>query len=241
MSEWRDCRRGWSAKPGKADAMTLWSAPPCTPFLPPGEVHLWRFPLVCSSVAFASSKTLLSADELRRAERLLDARKAQAFIVGRGRLRQILGAYLQCEPATLDFAYGNDGKPALNKRHDTLHFNLSHSGDWAVLALSVDVALGVDLEKIDPALDYAALSARFFTSAENAHLHTAALHRQRRRFYRLWTRKEALLKGQGRGFSGGEGAEEQGWQLRSFWLAPGYVAAIACAGEMQTLRRWQVR
>ena len=221
--------------------MTLWPSPPLNPDLPPGEVHLWRFPLVGSGATLTALKTLLSTDELRRAERLLDCHNGQAFIVGRARLRQILGAYLQCDPATLAFAYGSDGKPALNNSLlSPLQFNLSHSGAWAVLALSVDLALGVDLEKIDLALDHAALAARFLTSAENAHLHAVPRQRQRREFYRLWTRKEALLKGQGRGFSGGEGAEEQGWQLRSFWLAPGYVGAIACAGEMQTLRRWQV-
>jgi len=221
--------------------MTLWPAPPATPFLPPGEVHLWRFPLICSNLVFPSLKTLLSPDEVRRAERLVAAQKAQAFIVGRGRLRQILGAYLQSDPATIDFAYGSDGKPALHKpQASPLQFNLSHSGDWAVLALSAGVVIGVDLEKIDPALDYAALAARVFTAAENADLLAAAPQRQRRRFYRLWTRKEALLKGEGRGFTASAGVEEGQWQLRSFWLGSGYVAAIACAGEMQAVRRWQV-
>ena len=219
--------------------MTLWPSPPAVPLLPPGEVHLWRFPLVCSSVVFPSLKTLLSPDELRRAERLLDARKAQAFIVGRGRLRQILGAYLQSDPATIDFAYGRAGKPGLYNPRETLHFNLSHAGDWGVLALSSASALGADLEKIDLDLDYAALAARFFTAAENADLLAAAPQRQRRRFYRLWTRKEALLKGQGRGFTASAGTEEGQWQLRSFWLGPGYVGTVACAGEIRALRRWQ--
>lgn len=222
--------------------MTLWPAPPALLLLPPGEVHLWRFPLVTSDVAFPALKHLLSADELCRAERLLDPHKAQAFIVGRGRLRQILGAYLQSDPATIEFVYGTNGKPALHKpQARPLHFNLSHSGAWAVLALSAGVAVGVDLEKIDPALDYAALAARFFSAAEHSRLLAAALPRRRRSFYRLWTRKEALLKGQGGGFTAAEKVEEEGmWQRRSFWLGPGYVGAIAGAGEMQALRRWQV-
>ena len=217
--------------------MTLWPVPPATPCLPPKEVHLWRFPLVCSSVAFPGLKILLSADELRRADRLVNVHKAQAFIVGRGRLRQILAAYRQCDPATLEFVYGEQGKPALTGSPQ--HFNLAHSGNWGVLALSAGVAIGVDIERIDPALDYAALAARFFTAAENADLLAAAPQRQRRRFYRLWTRKEAQLKGQGQGFSGGVVAEK-GWKCRSFWLGPGYVGAVACAGEIQGLRRWQV-
>ena len=215
----------------------LWLASSAAPLLTRGEVHLWRFPLICSSLAFPSLKTLLSADELCRAERLVAVRKAQAFIVGRGRLRQILGAYLQSDPATIAFVYGTNGKPALAS--SSLHFNLSHSGAWAVLAVTSGAAIGVDLEMIDPRLDYERLAARFFTAAEQADLLAAAPQRQRRRFYRLWTRKEALLKGQGRGVTLAEVTEE-GWQVRSFWLAPGYVAAIACAGEIPALRRWQV-
>lgn len=218
--------------------MTLWPAPSATPSLPPGKVHLWRFPLVCSSVAFPGLQLLLSPDELVRAERLLDPQKAQAFIVGRGRLRQILGAYRLCDPAALDFVYGSDGKPVL--AGSSPHFNLSHSGVWAVLAVTAGAAIGVDIEKIDPALDYEHLAARFFTAAENACLLAVPPQRRRRTFYRLWTRKEALLKGQGRGFALSAGVEERGWQMRSFWLGPGYVGAIAGAGEIHALRRWQV-
>jgi hypothetical protein len=63
---------------------------------------------------------------------------------------------------------------------------------------------------------------------------------RRRRFSRLWTRKEAFLKGQGRGFSVAAEQEAGDWRLRPFWLAPGYVGTVACAGEIQALRRWQL-
>lgn len=217
--------------------MTLWPAPPATPSLPPGELHLWRIPLTPSAEEISLLHTLLAIDELQRADRLLDRRKAQEFIVGRGRLRQILGFYLSADPAAIALTCGKHGKPALTS--NALQFNLSHSGAWAVVALRVDAAVGVDLERIDPALDYAALAARFFTAAENALLLAAPVAQRRRRFYRLWTRKEALLKGQGQGFSvSAEGAEGD-WQCQAFWLGPGYVGTVACAGEIQTLRRWQ--
>lgn len=221
-----------------ADAMTLWPSPPATLFLPPGEVHLWRFPLTSSAEEFPLLQTLLAVDELRRAERLLDRRKAQDFIVGRGRLRQIIGAYLHADPVAVVFTYGSHGKPTL--AGNSLQFNLSHSGAWVLLALRADVAVGVDLEKIDPALDYAALAARFFTAAENVLLLAAPPAQRRRRFYRLWTRKEALLKGQGRGFFVSAEKEAGDWRLQSFWVAAGYVGAVASAGEIEILRRWQV-
>lgn len=216
----------------------LWQSPPTVPLLSPGEVQLWRFPLVVSPFELASLNNPLSPDEVQRAARLLDRRKAQAFIVGRGRLRQILAAYLHCDPAALVFAYGDQGKPTLTG--SPLQFNLAHSGDWGVLALSARTAVGVDIEKIDPALDYAGLAKRFFTASEQAHLFAAPEQQRRRSFYRLWTRKEALLKGEGRGFSGREVMAEEGRPWRSFWLGPGYVGTVACAGEIQGLRRWQV-
>ena len=240
MPGWKDCRRGWSVKPGEADADDpLAFAATRRPAFTAGGGSPLAFSLVGSNVP--PFKTLLSADELRRAERLLDSHKAQAFIVGRGRLRQILGSYLQSDPAAIEFAYGADGKPALHRpQARPLQFNLSHSGNWAVLALSAGVAIGVDLEKIDLSLDYASLAARFFSAAENARLLAVSPPRRRRSFYRLWTRKEALLKGQGRGFTASTEVEERSWQLRSFWLGLGYVGEIACAGEIQVLRRWQV-
>jgi len=221
-----------------AGAMTLWPAPSVTRSLPPGEVHLWRIPLTTSAEEFSLLHTLLAIDELQRVGRLLDRRKAQDFIVGRGRLRQILASYLHVNPATIALICGKHGKPALSG--NTLQFNLSHSGAWALLALRADAAIGVDLERIDPVLDYAALAARFFTAAENACLLAAPMAQRRRRFYRLWTRKEALLKGQGRGFSVAAEPGEGDWRFQSFWLGPGYVGTVACAGEIQALRRWQV-
>ena len=218
--------------------MILWSAPPVTRSLLPGEVHLWRIPLTISPEEISLLHTLLSTDELQRAERLLDRRKAQDFIVGRGRLRQILGFYLSADPPAIALACGKHGKPALTS--NALQFNLSHSGAWAILALHADAAIGVDLERIDPALDYAALAARFFTAHENALLLATPMAQRRRRFYRLWTRKEALLKGQGQGFSVAAKEAEGDWQCQAFWLGPGYVGSVACAGEIQTLRRWQV-
>ena len=218
--------------------MTLWPAPPVTRSLLPREVHLWRIPLTTSVEEIFLLHTLLSTDELQRVDRLLDRRKAQDFIVGRGRLRQILGFYLDADPAAIAFAYGHHGKPSMTG--NVLQFNLSQSGDWAVLALHSDAAIGVDLERIDPTLDYAALAARFFTPDENALLLAAPMAQRRRRFYRLWTRKEALLKGQGQGFSGAAKEEAGDWQLQSFWLGPRYVGSVASAREIQTLRRWQV-
>lgn len=220
--------------------MPLWQLPSDLLPLSRGEVHLWRFPLEVSAAEFFLMKNLLSSDELRRADRLLDCRKAQAFVVGRGRLRQLLGSYLQCDSARIVFDYGVHGKPALNQSLASgLSFNLSHAGDWGILALTTAAAVGIDIEKIDPELDFEGVAAKFFKVAENAVLAAVAGPRRRRAFYRLWTEKEARLKGEGEGFSITDERLALSWQTQRFWVAPGYVGAIACNERIDSWQRWQ--
>jgi 4'-phosphopantetheinyl transferase len=187
-------------------------------------------------------KSLLSADELQRAARLLDPRKVQDFIVGRGRLRQILASYLAADPAQIIFTYGLHGKPTLQAPAAMgLTFNLTHSGAWALLVVARNTEVGVDLEKSDPRLDYARLAARFLTPEENAALAAVPETRRRRKFYRLWTRKEARLKGEGGGFSSEDVHPAASWYTRSFWLAPGYVGSLACSAESGSMQRFSFK
>jgi long-chain acyl-CoA synthetase len=65
------------------------------------------------------------------------------------RLRPALGRYLGVEPRAIAFTHGVRGKPALAGAAAALQFNLSHSGAFALLALSRDKAVGVDVRVID--------------------------------------------------------------------------------------------
>ncbi|MFA7534972.1 MAG: 4'-phosphopantetheinyl transferase superfamily protein [Desulfuromonadales bacterium] len=217
-----------------------WRAAPQRLSLGTDEAHLWRVSLADAEKSYLRHKNLLSPDELARAERLRLPEKAHAFAAGRTRLRQILGRYLDLAPTELSFVYGPHGKPALNPEHYcTLHFNLAHSGDLLLLAVA-GRPLGVDLERIDPALDFAPLAERFFTPAEQAALRQAPPHRRRRAFYRLWTRKEAYLKGRGGGFSANLAEpENSAWRLRHFFVAPSHLGALAISGgAVNALLRW---
>jgi 4'-phosphopantetheinyl transferase len=218
-----------------------WCPPPASLSLEPGSVHLWRLRLQIDSSPLHLLR-LLSTDEQARAERLRIAEKARDFILGRARLRQVLARYVNRAPADIAFTYGPQGKPALTADcGGALHFNLAHSGGWMLLAVANAGPVGVDLERIDPALDFAPLARRFFSSAERDVLDKAPNSRQRRTFYRLWTRKEASLKTRGGGFSGtvGEEIPEAGWRPGNLFVGRDYVAALAVAGgEVKTVRRW---
>jgi len=215
---------------------TPWLPPPPHLSLPPDEIHLWRAPLPLTD-GDPQLLTLLSTDERERAARLRIAAKRQQFVAGRVLLRQLLGRYLGAAPQTLTFAYGPQGKPRLSAA--PIAFNLAHAGAWAFVAVTRKLEVGVDLEQIDPHLDYARLAAQFFTAEEQRKLSGFPVARRRRGFYRLWTRKEARLKGEGGGFSRPDASDAgEAWQLRSFPVARGYLGALAVTGDAYLVRRW---
>jgi 4'-phosphopantetheinyl transferase len=225
--------------------LTPWHDPPSLLDLKSGEVHLWRFPLFCPD----SLEHLLDEQELQRAKRLRSPDKARAFVVARARLRQILSGYLACDPQSLRFSYGPAGKPALVGLVDPLSFNLAHSGNWGVCAVVGRGEVGVDVETIDPGLDYARLAQRFFSETENQWLRACPEPRRLRCFYRIWTRKEAWLKGKGCGFSdpdqdlglaplAGSCTSDGSWWLRGFPLARHSLAALAMSQEFSLVQRW---
>ncbi|MCK5826839.1 MAG: hypothetical protein KAG93_07380, partial [Desulfuromusa sp.] len=125
--------------------ITPWQLPPPILMINSGELHLWRINLHCTRQSVAKNKLLLSNDELIRAERLLDAQKSSQFVVSRAGLRIILGQYLDTDPKQISLQINQAGKPSLADLHcSPLTFNLSHSGQWAVLAITNGIQVGVD-------------------------------------------------------------------------------------------------
>lgn len=229
--------------------LTPWQVPPPAPVLGEDVVHLWRFPLACQQPL----AHLLEEQELERARRLLSPALARAFVVARARLRQILAIYLDLDPQSLRFSYGIAGKPVLAGQHSqTLAFNLAHSGVWGVCAVTRGSAVGVDIEQLDRQLDYEQLSAQFFSAGERRWLQACSPARRRRLFFRIWTRKEAWLKGKGGGFSdpdqdislpqlNGHGCHDSTWWLLSFPVARLYLAALALPRQPSFVQRWDGR
>ncbi|MGF1630368.1 MAG: 4'-phosphopantetheinyl transferase family protein [Kiloniellaceae bacterium] len=167
------------------------------------EVHLWLFALTATDTGGGSDAELLSSDEAARAARFRRDRDRQRFTKGRATMRRILASYLGANPAALGFAYGAAGKPELDglQADGGLRFNLSHSEDLALLAVTRGRHLGVDLECIRAARDLSAIARRFFAPAEAAALAGFAPPLYEQAFFAIWARKEALLKAFGAGLS----------------------------------------
>ncbi|MDX2496028.1 MAG: 4'-phosphopantetheinyl transferase superfamily protein [Desulfuromusa sp.] len=223
--------------------ITLWRTPPQELNNHVGEVQLWRFHLDCLEHEINSLKNLLSTDETIRADRLLDLQKKQQFIVARGRLRQILGRYQRTAPDKIKFQYNKYGKPSLPESHcSTLSFNLSHSENLAVLAITKEADIGVDIEKLDPDMVFSQIVDRYFDEAEKLQLAQYSNERQGRGFYRIWTKKEAILKLEGVGFqktsTKGDHFKIKKTYLKVFPIVPGFICSIAIRQKLLSIQRF---
>jgi 4'-phosphopantetheinyl transferase len=166
-------------------------------------VWLAELPQSMSDLLLALKGTL-SSDELERARRFHFVRDRDRYVLRRGILRQILSYYLGCVPAAIDFSYQASGKPQLAHPAPLscdLRFNISHSGDAVLYAVTSRRDIGVDIELIRPEIEWALVANCFFAPAEIAALQRLPVHLQSRGFFNCWVRKEAYLKARGEGLS----------------------------------------
>lgn len=206
------------------------------PPLLPNQVHIWQLPLGDGEQVAASLvpwSTCLSAAERDRMARFVFEPDRIKYGLSRGGLRQLLGRYLDCPPAALEFTYSAQGKPSLTRPSQlpTLHFNLSHSGNWVAYGISCDRPLGIDIEQIRPLQRAQALAARCLTAAEYSAWSQLPAEAAQRQFFAYWTSKEAYLKATGQGLTG----SMTGIQAD---LAAGLLSPLNSPEPMQ-LYRWQ--
>jgi len=215
------------------------------------KVDLWPVNLSLENAQLQHLAQTLSPDEQERAARFYFPGDRDRFIAARGSLRAILSHYLSLAPVDLRFCYGPQGKPALipEQGGDRWQFNLSHSQGLALIAITRDYQVGVDLEAVDPSYAWQGVARQFFTPKEQAMLHRLPAPEQGPAFFQLWTRKEALLKAIGTGLAvplnqvevALTPGEPPGWiqpelnQKAEFWtiqdvqVASSYAAAVAIA------------
>jgi len=148
--------------------------------------------------------SVLDPDELERAARYRRPADRVRFAATRSALRELLGDRLGVDPASLRLTTGRHGRPELAHPHGGLSFNVSHAGEHALIAISQKRRVGVDIERIDPGLDWRALVDLVCTADEQRRWITGpATPLQREQFFRCWTAKEALLKAVGLGIADG--------------------------------------
>lgn len=142
---------------------------------------------------------LMNKQERDKASAIKHPLMRDRYIAVRGLLRTVLAGYLDVGPNTLSFAYGEYGKPYLVGY--TLYFNLSHSADKLVIAISDLPEIGVDIEQAKSRLNLEAVAQRCFSVGEFSVWSRLPEAEMLPFFYRLWTRKEAFVKAVGRGLA----------------------------------------
>ncbi len=166
-----------------------------------GSIHVSLTSTAAPGSVIAKLREILSDEEQARAKRFYFERAPCSYIVCRAALRKLLSRYSGQAASKIRFKYGIQGKPSFES--PTLprdRFNVSHSGELALLAFSTDREVGVDIE-FSRDVDYLALAQHSFAADERARVAALSGTHRADRFYEYWTSKEACIKADGRGLS----------------------------------------
>ena len=163
------------------------------------DLHIWMFDKSHSAKDLSDYNELLNDQEKERASKFRFDDDRDRFLWGRVKLKLLLGSYLNESPRALMFIYSQHGKPKLEKKeHRYLHFNMSHSGDLILFGISRS-PIGVDVEEISRSVDIKRVSDSYFSPNEKNVVEMATGGEKENVFYEIWTKKEALIKGIGKG------------------------------------------
>jgi 4'-phosphopantetheinyl transferase len=166
-------------------------------------IELWLVCVARTSAENDEASGWLSPTERTRALRWGTDALRQRWIAGRTTLRLLLGSALGIPPGTVEIRRGVRGRPELADSHAGIDFNVSHTGDVALIGiargLGTATRIGVDIERHDREVGVDRLARKFLTAAERATLENFDLRGRRERFVRYWTCKEAMSKASGDG------------------------------------------
>jgi len=162
-------------------------------------VYLIRLSSLCLDQRTWDTPSDREHAKANRFSRLVDRTR---YVLSRASLRWILSLCCGCDPTLISFDYGREGKPRLSSKIATdIEFNVSHSHDYCLVAVARRWQIGVDIEHILPVDNLAELVREIAHSDEQSALQLLAERHKLKTFFRLWTRKESVLKAYGTGFS----------------------------------------
>lgn len=219
-------------------------------------VHIWSIPLNIEAGTQKAYWHLLSNEEKFRANRFKFEVDKIKYIACRGALRVLLSKYLVQEAEKIEILYLKNGKPNHNSN---LEFNVSHSGDWAVIGFTLDNILGIDIEYINREIEYVDIASKFFSAEEAYIVINAENNKMPLYFYNCWTRKEAFIKAIGDGLSfplnkfrvsinpkvspkllvtNWDPSEANKWSLWSFTKGDDYIGAVTVKSNNKEIQKF---
>lgn len=221
-------------------------------FLEGVNTDVWRIRVSSNLSAVMKLKSLLTNAEKERASRYRRTDDSNRLITSRISARLILTHYLNTSAGNISFAEGINQKPFVgNPENSGICFNISHSGDFVLMSIC-SAETGADIEYIKPGFEYADIVSGYFSDSEVDFINEG---NSEERFFLLWTRKEALLKGTAKGLDDDftkipalEGAYIlpddmfgdhnlfKTWHITSFRPADSYIASVATTKDYNELR-----
>jgi len=213
-----------------------WHAPPTDLTLLSGELQVWRIPLNQPDTVVERLKKTLETNEIERAGMFYFDRDKKRYLIACGAKREILAGYLKCTPGEIRFTFGKYGKPQLKTEinQPEFSFNLAHSNEWALLAVTRQDVVGIDIEFTGRNLSELDQLIGIFSNYERETLRSLSGKFRLKGFYNCWTRKEAYVKAIGMGLS---------YPLQDFDVTcrPGAEAKLLrVRGQPQVAEHWEL-
>ncbi len=167
------------------------------------EIHIYLIKLDL----FDSKECIqyLTMNEKIRAEKFKIVEKKNQFIITRSVLRILLSIVMNKSYKKNDFFYGESGKPSIKEllNNKSIEFNVSHSENYALIAVTLSNKVGIDIQLMDFHIDHKKLSKRYFSEQEYNELKKVHDDNKCDAFYRIWTQKESFVKATGYGLKFG--------------------------------------
>ncbi len=220
------------------------------------SIHIWITDIekVTDPYLMDVYRSILSDEEKERLERYRFEKDKNSFLISHAMVRSVLSNYIEIAPKDLQFKIDKNGKPEVCSEEGEsllLEYNLSHSGKYAVVAVTNEIVCGIDVEKIDAKRDFWDIAQNYFSSKEILDLKSALEQDQAHRFFTYWTLKEAYIKAKGETIASslnkvsfdlhhqnqisaeldGFGDNDKRWQFYSQLLDDEYVMSLALLHE----------
>lgn len=242
---------------------TLWTTTaPEKIILATNQLHVWQSDINITKIQAGRIYSILSKKEKARASRFKFEEHRLKFIAARATLRKILSHYLSIDPNAISFTENKYGKPGLKDEinKSSIFFNISHSHNMALFAISNEENIGIDIEAVNRKIDFDEISKRFFSDRENEHIQALPISQKSIDFYKIWTAKEAFIKAIGQGLSFplkefeislnnntislasiyGDPNKASTWNLFKYDVPDEYESSIAIQAERPDITSWKI-
>lgn len=227
-----------------------------TNLLQESEIDVWPICLDSNTTAVDVLFETLSLDEKLRSSKFHFSKDRDRYVVARGKLRKIISEYLNIDAGQVAFSYNRYGKPFCEKQSGSLQFNISHSKEMALVAVTSGANVGIDIEFINHDIDVMKLAQKAFSQLDASILENLPVDLRNNAFFKGWTRKEAYTKAVGKGFFDDSNIQEvsmlsghstisfdvvdgnniRKWTVTSLCSGGKYSAALAIEGSIREVR-----